>query len=117
MTKEYTLPPAEGPVLRGPTQVRIFGPDEIPIEIGSLERKDLNYIGDWNTSKLSVQLDVGEWCVPWRKYTVHSPKNLLLKDTFTIKSKSSIIGFKYLHVRSRFYMIVESLTYWTPERL
>ena len=49
MTKEYTLPPAEGPVLRGPTQVRIFEEGEIPVEIGSLEREAFSYIGDWNT--------------------------------------------------------------------
>ena len=48
MPREYKIPPPEGPAPKEPSRVRVFQPNEMPVEIGSLEREALSYIGKWN---------------------------------------------------------------------
>ncbi len=49
MVKEYSIPPPEGPFSQEPSRLRIFGPNEVPIDVGSLEREAFSYVGNWMT--------------------------------------------------------------------
>lgn len=48
MVEEYSIPPPEGPVPKKPSRFRRFQEHESPIEIGSLEKEALSYVGEWN---------------------------------------------------------------------
>jgi hypothetical protein len=49
--KEFEVPPLESQNRKGPTTVRMFAPNELPIEIGSLEKEAFSYVGNWYTMK------------------------------------------------------------------
>ena len=50
MPIESKVEPPEGPVPQKPLRLRRFEEDEIPFEIGSLEKDEFSYIGDWQIS-------------------------------------------------------------------
>jgi hypothetical protein len=50
MIKEFSVPLLEGQTSNGPTRVRIFPPNEIPIEIGSLEKEAFTHVSDWKVA-------------------------------------------------------------------
>ena len=47
--KEFYIPPKEGPCPSKPLQLRIFEQDELPLEIGNLEREAMSMVSDWMT--------------------------------------------------------------------
>ena len=48
MVREIKVPLLEGLSSTGPTTMRIYDHNEIPIKIGSLEKEAFSYISDWN---------------------------------------------------------------------